>query len=405
MVGWTASSEFDEQGVDLTIRFKGYRRSNGAVGVRNHVLVLPSVVCANRVARGIAQQVPGAAWVEHQHGCAQIGVDAEQTFRVLTAHGTHPNVYGVVVVGLGCETVQAQGIAEAIRRTCPDKPVDLVVIQDEGGSVKATAKGASAALRMVSEASRIEREWVDAGELILGTECGGSDACSGISANPALGAACDTLIDAGGTVILAETTEIIGAEHLVAARAVTPIVAKRCFEVIERCERLATGMGVDMRGGQPTPGNIQGGLSTIEEKSLGCIYKAGTRPLQDVVGYADPVDRKGLVWMDTPGQDIEQITGMVAGGCHLVVFTTGRGTCCGSPIAPTIKVSTRSELFQRMNDNIDLDAGPIVSGDETVSQVGERIMKEILAVASGKLTKAESLGFNDFAIYRIGPTL
>ncbi|MDT8902853.1 UxaA family hydrolase [Anaeroselena agilis] len=387
------------------MQFHGYRRPDGTVGIRNHVLVIPSVVCANRVARGISQQVAGTVWVEHQHGCTQLGADADRTARILVAHGTHPNVYGVVVVGLGCETVRAQDIAAAIRQKCPYKPVHLVVIQDEGGSVKATAAGASAAREMVGAASLLAREPVDAGELILGTECGGSDACSGISANPALGVASDLLIDAGGTVILAETTEIIGAEHLVAARAVNERVARRCYEVINRCEALATGMGVDMRGGQPTPGNIEGGLSSIEEKSLGCIYKAGTRPLQDVIDYAAPVTRKGLVWMDTPGQDIEQLTGMVAGGCHLVVFTTGRGTCCGSPIAPTVKVSTTTPLYHRMNDNIDLDAGTVVTGDETVAQVGKRIYAEMLAVASGKLAKAEILGFNDFAINRVGPTM
>ncbi len=387
------------------MKFQGYRRPDGTVGIRNHVLVIPSVVCANRVARGISQQVSGTVWVEHQHGCTQLGADADLTAHVLVAHGTHPNVYGVIVVGLGCETIRAQDIAAAIRKQCPYKPVHLVIIQDEGGSVKATAAGVTAARAMVGEASGLAREPIDAGELILGTECGGSDACSGISANPALGVASDMLIDAGGTVILAETTEIIGAEHLVAARAVDDKVAKRCYEVIDRCEALATGMGVDMRGGQPTPGNIEGGLSSIEEKSLGCIYKAGSKPLQDVIEYAAPITKKGLVWMDTPGQDIEQITGMVAGGCHLVVFTTGRGTCCGSPIAPTIKVATTTPLFHKMNDNIDLDAGTVVTGEETVADVGRRIFADMLAVASGKLAKAETLGFNDFAINRIGPTM
>lgn len=387
------------------MKFKGFRRPDGTVGIRNHVLVIPSVVCANRVARGISQQIAGTTWVEHQHGCTQLGADAELTAHVLVSHGTHPNVYGVVVVGLGCETIRAQDIAAAIKKQCPYKPVHLVIIQDEGGSVKATAAGASAARKMVGEASQQQREDIDAAELILGTECGGSDAYSGISGNPALGIASDLLIADGGTVILAETTEIIGAEHIVAARAVNETVAQKCFDVIKRCEKQATDMGVDMRGGQPTPGNIEGGLSSIEEKSLGCIYKAGSKPLQDVIEYAAPITQKGLVWMDTPGQDVEQITGMVAGGCHLVVFTTGRGTCCGSPIAPTIKVSTTTQLFERMNDNIDLDAGPIVSGTATVQQVGEMIMNEMLEVASGKQSKSEILGFNDFAIKRIGPSM
>jgi altronate dehydratase large subunit len=387
------------------MQFKGFLRPDGRIGVRNHVLVIPSVVCANRVARGIAQQVSGATWFEHQHGCTQLGADAELTAQVLAAHGAHPNVYGVVVVGLGCETIRAQDIAQAIKTRCPDKSVELVIIQDEGGSIRATAAGVSAASRMVGQASIQERQAIDISELILGTECGGSDACSGISANPALGAASDLLIEAGGSVILAETTELIGAEHLVAARAVSDTVARRCYEVIQRCEAAATAMGVDMRGGQPTPGNIEGGLSSIEEKSLGCIYKAGSKPLQDVIEYAAPVVKKGLVWMDTPGQDIEQITGMVAGGCHLVVFTTGRGTPCASPIAPTIKVATNTPLFEKMNDNLDLNAGTIISGDEPVSDVGERIFREMVEVASGKLTKAEILGFNDFAIKRIGPTM
>ena len=387
------------------MQFKGYKRPDGKVGIRNHVLILPSVVCANRAARGISQAVEGTTWVEHQHGCTQLGADAELTSRVLVAHGTHPNVAGVIVVGLGCETIRAQDIAAEIKRQCPYKNVAPIIIQDEGGSIKAIAAGAGFAREFVGEASAMEREWIDDAELILGTECGGSDACSGISANPALGVTSDMLIDAGGSVILAETTEIIGAEHLIAARAVTPQVARKCFDVINACEASANKMGVDMRGGQPTPGNIAGGLSSIEEKSLGCIYKAGSRPLQDVIDYASPVVQKGLVWMDTPGQDIEQLTGMVAGGCHLVVFTTGRGTCCGSPIAPTIKVSTNTALFEKMNDNIDINAGTVITGEENVEQVGRRIFAEMLEVASGKLAKAEILEFNDFAIRRIGPTM
>ncbi len=387
------------------MEFTGYRRKDGTVGVRNHVLILPSVVCANRVARGISQMVQGTTWVEHQHGCTQLGADAELSKRVLVGHGTHPNVYGVVVVGLGCETLRAQDVAAEIKSTCPDKPVHLVIIQDEGGSVKSIAAGASAAGAMVGEASRLSRTPVGIAELILGTECGGSDACSGISANPALGVASDRLIDAGGSVILAETTELIGAEHLIAARAVSPQVSARCYEVIRSCENAAKSMGVDMRGSQPTPGNIEGGLSTIEEKSLGCIYKAGTKPLQDVIDYAMPVRKKGLVWMDTPGYDIEQLTGMVAGGCQIVVFTTGRGTCCGSPIAPTIKVATNTAMYEKMRDNMDMNAGTIITGTETVREVGERIFAELLLVASGKLTRAEVLGFNDFAIRRIGPSM
>ncbi|MHB8908007.1 MAG: UxaA family hydrolase [Syntrophales bacterium] len=387
------------------MKIMAYRRSNGTVGVRNHVLILPSVVCGNRVSRGIAQSVTGTTWVEHQHGCNQLGVDAEQTRRVLVGHGAHPNVYGVVVVGLGCENMRAQDIAADIRAACPGKPVHVVIIQQEGGSVKATAAGAAAAAAMVAEASCLPRTAIDAGELILGTECGGSDACSGISANPVLGVASDLMIEAGGSVILAETTELVGAEHLVAARAVNPEVAARCYAVIRTCEDEVKTMGVDMRGSQPTPGNIDGGLSSIEEKSLGCVYKAGTKPLQDVIDYAMPVTKKGLVWMDTPGHDIEQITGMVAGGSQLVAFTTGRGTCCGSPIAPTLKVASNTAMYEAMRDNMDMNFGTILTGEETIAEAGKRLFAEILLVASGKLTRTEILGFNDFAIRRIGPTI
>ena len=387
------------------MNFMGYRRPDGTVGIRNHVLVLPTVNCANQVARGIAANVRGTVWVEHQHGCSQLGADAEQTARAFIGHGIHPNVYGVVVAGLGCEVIRAQDIAAEIKKQCPYKPVHIIIIQDEGGSNTAIQAGAAAAQRMMIEASMLKREPIAAAELILGTECGGSDACSGLSGNPALGVVSDMLIDAGGTAILAETAELIGAEHIIAERAVNEAVKQKCYTTIAAFEESAKQMGVDMRGSNPTPGNIEGGLSSIEEKSLGCVYKGGTRPLQDVIGWAEKVTTKGLVFMDTPGNDIEQLTGMVAGGCHICVFTTGRGTPTGSPIAPTIKVATNTPLFQKMKDNMDINAGTVITGDETVQQVGARIFDEMLAVASGKITKAEVLGHNDFSIMRIGPSM
>lgn len=387
------------------MNFMGYRRPDGTVGIRNHVLVLPTVNCANQVARAIAANVKGTVWVEHQHGCSQLGADAEQTVRAFVGHGIHPNVYGIVVVGLGCEVARAQDVAAEIKKQCPHKPVHTIIIQDEGGSFKSIQAGAVAAQNMIIEASMLKREPIDVSELILGTECGGSDACSGLSGNPSLGAASDILIDAGGTSILAETAELIGAEHIIAERAVNDAVKEKCYATIKAFEESAKQMGVDMRGSNPTPGNIEGGLSSIEEKSLGCVYKGGTRPLQAVIGWAEKVTNKGLVYMDTPGNDIEQLTGMVAGGCHICVFTTGRGTPTGSPIAPTIKVATNTGMFQRMNDNMDLNAGTIITGEETVQQVGKRIFAEMLEVASGKVTKAEVLGHNDFAIMRIGPTM
>lgn len=387
------------------MEFMGYRRPDGASGIRNHVLVMPTVVCANQVARAISQNVKGTTWFEHQHGCSQLAPDAAQTARALIGHGAHPNVYGVIVVGLGCEVVRAQGVAAEIKKRCPYKPVEVVIIQDEGGSYKAIRAGAAAAQHMVLAASMLRREPLAASQLILGTECGGSDACSGIAANPSLGVASDLLIDLGGTSILAETPELIGAEHIIADRAINEAVRQKCYETIKTFEDSAISMGVDMRGGNPTPGNIEGGLSSIEEKSLGCVYKGGSRPLQAVINWAEPITTKGLVYMNTPGNDIEQLTGMVAGGCQIAVFTTGRGTPTGSPIAPTIKVASNTAMFHKLQDNMDMNAGTVVTGDETIEQVGQRILSEVLAVASGKLTKAEILGHNDFGIWRIGPTM
>lgn len=382
--------------------FWGYRRPDGRVGVRNHVLILPTITCATQAAHQITQLVHGTVSFIHQHGCAQVGVDYEQTFRTYVGLGTNPNVYGVVVLGLGCETHQARAIAAEIAKS--GKPVEVVSIQDHGGTLMAIAQGAKIAAQMVQDASALTREPFDFGELIVGTECGGSDACSGLSANPAVGVVSDMIVDHGGTAILAETTELIGAEHLLADRAVDDRVAKRVYEVIQAMENRAIMMGVDIRTGNPSPGNIKGGLTTLEEKSLGAAAKAGTRPLQELIDYAQVPSKKGLVWMDTPGHDIEQLTGMVAGGAQIVLFTSGRGTPTGSPIAPVIKIATNTPMFEKMKDNMDVNAGTIIDGTESIESVGQRIFAEIASVASGKLTKSEILKQHDFGIWRIGPT-
>ena len=242
-------------------------------------------------------------------------------------------------------------------------------------------------------------------DIILATECGGSDACSGLSANPSLGYCSDKMVELGGTAILAETTELFGAEHLLADRAADETVRKRVYEVINRMEKKILDMGVDLRGAQPSPGNMEGGITTIEEKSLGCVYKGGESTLQEVIDYAYKPTKKGLVWMDTPGHDIEQLVGMVAGGAQVVIFTTGRGTPTGSPIAPVIKVATNTYTYENMIDNMDVNAGMIVTGDETIAEVGERLFTEMVEVMNGKLTKAEILGHHEFGINRIGPTV
>jgi altronate dehydratase large subunit len=366
------------------------------------VLILPTITCATQAAKQVTELVHGTVSFIHQHGCAQVGVDYEQTFRTYEGMGTNPNVYGVVVMGLGCETHQARSVAGEIAKS--GKPVEVVSIQDNGGTLGAIAQAARIAAKMVQDASALTREPFDFSELIIGTECGGSDACSGLSANPAVGVVSDMIVDHGGTAILAETTELIGAEHLLANRAVDERVAKRVYEVIEAMESRAIMMGVDIRTGNPSPGNRKGGLTTLEEKSLGAAAKAGTRPLQELIDYAQVPTKKGLVWMDTPGHDIEQLTGMVAGGAQVVLFTSGRGTPTGSPIAPVIKIATNTPMFERMTDNMDLNAGTIIDGTESIESVGQRIFNEIASVASGKLTKAEILKQHDFGIWRIGPT-
>lgn len=383
-------------------QFLGYRRHDGKVGVRNHILILPTITCATKVAKQITELVHGTVSFVHQHGCAQVGVDYEQTFRTYVGLGLNPNVYGVVVLGLGCETHQARNVAKEIAAT--GKRVEVVSIQDEGGTLDAIATGAKLAAKLVQEASEVQREWCDLSELIIGTECGGSDACSGLSANPAVGYVSDKIVQLGGTSILAETTELIGAEHLLANRAKNDKVAKRVYEVVNAMEQRSIMMGVDIRTGNPSPGNIKGGLSSLEEKSLGAANKAGTSTLNEIIDYAEHPTEKGLVWMDTPGHDIEQLTGMVAGGAQIVLFTTGRGTPTGSPIAPVIKITTNTGVYERMSENMDLNGGTIIEGNETIEQVGENIMNEIVKVASGKLTKAEILMQHDFGIWRIGPT-
>jgi altronate dehydratase large subunit len=383
-------------------KFWGYRRFDGRVGVRNHVLILPTITCATQAAKQITELVHGTVSFIHQHGCAQVGVDYEQTFRTYVGMGSNPNVYGVVVLGLGCETHQARSVAGEIAKT--GKPVEVVSIQDHGGTLMAIAQGAKIAAKMVQDASSQMRELCDFNELIIGTECGGSDACSGLSANPAVGVVSDMIVDCGGTSILAETTELIGAEHLLAKRAVNDKVAKRVYEVIGAMENRSIEMKIDIRTGNPSPGNVKGGLSSLEEKSLGAANKSGSRPLQEVIDYAQVPSKKGLVWMDTPGHDIEQLTGMVAGGAQVVLFTTGRGTPTGSPIAPVIKIATNTSIFEKMEENIDFNAGTIIEGKESIYNVGERMFDEIGLVCSGKLTKAEILKQHDFGIWRIGPT-
>lgn len=382
--------------------FRGYRRPDGQIGIRNHLLILPTSVCSSTVASNIAAQVPGAVALANQHGCCQIGEDYEQTLRTLIGLGKNPNVAAVLVVGLGCEGIPIQQTADEIAKT--GKPVEAIIIQEAGGTLKTTALGLQIASRLARESAQLQPEVFPISELSLGIECGGSDFTSGLVSNPAAGSASDLLVAADGTAMLSETTEFIGAEHVLAKRAKSPEIAQKLIQIVEQTEIRAKNQNVDLRGGQPTPGNIAGGISSIEEKSLGCIYKAGHSPIQDVLSYGVAPSGKGLYIMDTPGQDVESITGMLAGGMQVIIFTTGRGTPTGSPIAPVIKITGNGQTFRQMEDNIDLDLSSVLNGEETIEQAGRRIFEEIVEVANGKLTKAESLGHREFGIHRIGTT-
>ncbi len=386
------------------MKLHGYARPDGTFGIRNHLLILPTSVCSSDTASRIASQVPGAVAVPHQHGCCEIGEDYAQTVRTLIGFGKNPNVGAVLIVSLGCEGIQAAPVEKEIAAT--GKHVESIIIQEHGGTLGALQAGVRLATQMAVELSVMDKTEFDASHLILGLECGGSDPTSGIAANPVLGVCSDLLIAEGGSSILSETTEMIGAEHLLAEKAVTPEIAEKFLEMVRRTEQRAIDMGNDLRGSQPTPGNIEGGITTIEEKSLGCIYKAGSAPLVGTLEYGEmiPSSPKGLYFMDTPGEDIDSITGMVAGGAQIIVFTSGRGTPTGCPIAPVIKLTGNYDTYRKMTDNIDFNAGRVISGEASVEDLGKELFSEMIRVCNGKLTKAESLGHREFGIFRIGYT-
>jgi len=379
------------------MEFWGYPRPDGRVGVRNLVAVIPSVYCAEVVARRIAQQLQGAVSLHHKVGCSQVGLDLEIAARTLKSFGKHPNVAAVLVVGLGCERLKATELAEGIASS--GKPVELITIQDSGGTLKAVEAGTAIVRNLVQDASAQRREKFGLEHLAVATECGGTDAFSGIVANPAVGIAVDRLIAAGGTAMISEITELLGTEHLLAARAVSPEVAEQIYRVIGLSEAQLSRESRNDRSGVRSalisPGNIEGGVTTVVEKALGGAKKAGSSPFVGVLKYAEIYSRPGLHLMDTPNHDAESTSGMVAGGCQVVLFTTGRGTPTGHPIAPVIKITGNSLSFQKMFDNIDINTGSVVDGSKTLREAGEDIFQELLAVASGKQTKAESMGHDE----------
>ena len=385
--------------------FLGYPRRDCRVGVRNHVLVVPTVICSAVVAERIAASIaPVGTALPHLAGCGQLGPDLTVTHETLAAYCHHPNVGAVIVVALGCEQVVAQRLADTAERA--GKPVQILAIQSEGGTVRATARGIDIARTFADHLARVEPEWCHASSLILSVKCGGSDYTSGLSSNPVVGRVADRLADLGGSVVLGEIAEIMGAEHLLAGRASSRETASHLLRVVSRVEAEAIALGLDIRGTQPSPGNIRGGLTTIEEKSLGATHKAGERTrLEAVVGYAAPITSKGLTVMDTPGLDVESVTGMVGGGAQVVLFTTGLGTPTGNPVAPVIKITGNPRTASTMADNIDVDVSGVMAETESLDAAADRLFAELLAVCSGTPTAAERLGHREFAIHRRNPTI
>lgn len=364
----------------------GYRRPDGSVGIRNHVVVMSSVSCANGVVNAIGRALPAVKTITHTEGCGRGPADIGISWRTLTGLGKNPNVSALLVVGLGCEFIPAAGLAADVAGT--GKPAEALVIQQKGGSRKTTDAGIEIARRMLADADGRRREECEWSDLILATNCGGSDALSGVTANPLVGSVSDWLVARGGTTMLSETTEMIGTEHVLSRRAADPEVGKQVFELITKQRKQTEDILGPLAHMVISPGNIEGGLSNIMEKSMGCIIKAGTTPLMEVSDYATPPSKKGFVIMDTPGSDIFSITGMAAGGAQVMIFTTGRGTPVGFPIMPLIKVASNSELYGNMEDDMDVNAGRLLDGISMKEATGEFI-ELFMRVIEGQQTKAE----------------
>ncbi len=369
--------------------FSGYERADGRVGIRNHLAVIPTVSCANGVVSLIHQGMPETVPLYHGHGCGRAGRDLELHLRTLMNLGRHPNVGAVLVVGLGCEVIKAEWLAAGIAET--GKPVSSLEIQAEGGSQRAAARGLELLAELARGMAELPRVDVGLDRLVLGLECGGSDAFSGISANPSVGLVADWLVGEGGTVILTENTEMIGTSHILQARACCPEVASRIEEMITAAERRARDILGPAAGMVIAPGNMDGGMSSILEKSLGCITKAGRTSIQEVVDYAEVPSSKGLVLMDAPGYDTESMAGLAAAGTQAILFTTGRGSPVGFPLVPVIKIATTSRLYESMRDDMDINAGSVLEGN-SLDSVAAAIKECLGQVLSGELSKAERNG-------------
>lgn len=399
--------------------FMGYHRADGSVGTRNYLGILTSVNCSGSVARFIAEAVEKQGWLDefenvdgvvpivHGTGCGMSGKDEgyDTLFRTLQGYARNPNFAGILLLGLGCEVMQIPDLVGRGRMRS-DGNFRYMTIQQSGGTRKTIERGVEQLKEMAAEANKITRAPAGLEHLVVGMQCGGSDGYSGITANPALGAASDLLVAHGGTTILSETSEIYGAEHLLTRRAVTPEVGAKIVERIHWWEDYAARNGGEMDN-NPSPGNKKGGLTTILEKSLGAVAKGGTAPLTQVYKFAEPITERGFVFMDSPGYDPCSVTGQIASGANLIAFTTGRGSVSGYKPTPCIKLATNSEMYGRMSEDMDVNCGDIITDAVSLEDKGREIFELFLRVASGEQTKSEQLGFGgaEFVPWQMGAVM
>jgi altronate dehydratase large subunit len=379
----------------------GYARKDGNFGIRNHVLVLPTVSCVNGVIQRISREVPEAVCAPHAHGCGRGGPkDLEILFRILSGLIRHPNVGGVVLIGLGCEVSNTKGLLNFIQDS--GKPIEVFNVQEDGGSLETARKGAAAARKILAGISGQPRENMPWDKLLAAMECGGSDAMSGITANVALGAVSDWLVGKGASVIFGENTEMIGTAHVLSRRAKDIQVAQKIEKMIERAENLTHEVMGELAGLVISPGNMDGGMSTIAEKSMGCIFKGGTTPINQVVVYGEPPSEKGLILQDGPGYDGDSMAGLAASGSQIMFFSTGRGTPAGFPALPVIKVASNSRIFQAMRDDMDINAGCLVEG-RSLESLKEEMVDRMIRVINGEKTKAEINGMDVLTFMTVHP--
>jgi len=383
----------------MTTEFMGYHRPDGRIGVRNHVAVLSVMDNTNPTAHRIADIVNGTIAVSTPFGRGQFGYDRNMTNKTLAGLVTHPNIAAVLILSLSMETAEV-----LLKQVEPcGKPVKALGLQETGGTLDLTVAGARIAAGFVMEATELPRKPCSISDLIIGVECGGSDATSGLASNPAVGSFADRFIDEGGTIVLSEPAEFMGAEHILADRAVNRKDKTRIIEMVKWFEDEALRQGLDLQKTNPSPDNMAGGLTTLEEKSLGAIAKGGTRPIMETLEYADQPGKKGLVVMNTPSAACESMSGLVGGGSQIVIFSTGRGNSIGTTdVAPTLKVTGNPNTVKSMPENIDLDLSSIITENESIDQAGQRVWDTVVKVAGGKLTSAEVLGECQLSVSRWG---